>query len=319
MWTSKLLAIAAAAVGAAAAPAANELKFVYLMLENRAFSHYLGYLHPGQPGFAQGTEYNPVDPVNAPDGQRVNISDTAAFVDPDPFHTIPDTAQQMFGRDWGSVQGVVPTMDGFVANLHNHTTLDQAVTVMQSQPTSNVPVISALANEFTLLTHYFSSVPGPTFCNRLYALSATTHGIGTNSANMTITGWPQTSIVGAMARANVSYSLYFEEASTAWLTKDGRTASALSRSFGMERFFADAAAGELASFSWLDPSYFTIPGIVNASVRAAAMAMMQSRCASRPALLVCCGGINQASFSLTPHSPSLLPWHAGPAPVARRA
>lgn len=264
MRATSLLALAAAA---AAAPARDNLKFVYLMLENRAFSHYLGYLHPGQPGFAQGTEYNPIDPVNAPDGARVNISDTAAFVDPDPFHTIPDTAQQMFGRDWGSVQGVIPPMNGFVANLHNHTTLQDAVTVMQSQPTSNVPVISALANEFTLLTHYFSSVPGPTFCNRLYALSATTHGIGTNSVNMTITGWPQTSIVGALARANVSYSLYFEEASTAWLTKDGRTAATLSRSFGMDRFFTDAAAGQLSSFSWLDPSYFTIPGLVNASVR----------------------------------------------------
>ena len=41
-----------------------------------------------------------------------------------------------------------------------------------------------------------------------------------------------------------------------------RTAASLAKQVGMDQFYVDAAAGNLSSVSWLDPSYFDIPGLL---------------------------------------------------------
>jgi phospholipase C len=53
---------------------------------------------------------------------------------------------------------------------------------------SSLPVLSSLALEYALFDHWYASVPGPTFPNRLYAMSATSHGFGSNSILQTVLG-----------------------------------------------------------------------------------------------------------------------------------
>jgi phospholipase C len=156
-------------------------------------------------------------------------------------------------------------MDGFVANAINHTGIANAPLVMRSFAPEHVPIISTLATDFALVDNYFSSVPGPTYINRLYSTSATSWGFGTNDLNQTLHGWPQLSIFRALSNANVTWRAYLEEAATAWLYQDARHLDTLANCKQMNDFFTDVAAGTLPTFTWLDPSYFTIPGITNAT------------------------------------------------------
>jgi Phosphoesterase family len=83
--------------------------------------------------------------------------------------------------------------------------------------------------------------------------------------NQTIRGWSQRSIFKALSDANVDWRVYMEEASTAFLMQDMRTLSAIEKMKNINQFYTDAAAGNLPPFSFIDPAYFTIPSIVNAS------------------------------------------------------
>src|SRR6185437_13295841 len=48
--------------------------------------------------------------------------------------------------------------------------------VMRYFDIGELPALHALARNYTICDHWFSSVPGPTWCNRLFALSGTSLG-----------------------------------------------------------------------------------------------------------------------------------------------
>jgi phospholipase C len=137
---------------------------VVLMLENRSFDHMLGYLslqggRPDidglRPGFAneyQGRAY----PIH-------HLDTTAVPVDPDHSARAVDL-QVADGR-----------MDGFAASLMaTYAGLGvqdgDASPVMGYYDGADVPVYDHLAEEFSVCDRWFSSVPGATWPNRLYAL-----------------------------------------------------------------------------------------------------------------------------------------------------
>jgi hypothetical protein len=64
---------------------------VVLMLENRSFDHYVGYLkqtlNPNIDGLT-GNEYNNYDPQN-PNTPRVYVNNKSSLVTPNPGHQIP--------------------------------------------------------------------------------------------------------------------------------------------------------------------------------------------------------------------------------------
>lgn len=90
--------------------------------------------------------------------------------------------------------------------------------VMDMQDPSNVPVMSFLANEFAVLDQFFASVPGSTWPNRLFALTAT-------SAGVTETGYwyedvvgqlfQQPSIFDQLTEAGFSWKNYYND--TPWV------------------------------------------------------------------------------------------------------
>jgi phospholipase C len=67
---------------------------------------------------------------------------------------------------------------------------------------------------------------------------------------------PQRSIYDALEDAGVSYRSYYEQISTALLFKKARSSPVVEHIKSMKHFYADAKAGTLPSFSWIDPQYF---------------------------------------------------------------
>jgi phospholipase C len=125
-------------------------------------------------------------------------------------------------------------------------------------------VISALASSFATFDAYHASVPGPTFPNRLFALSGTSYGYGDNDDTMTVLGWPQRSIFGALSATPGladPWRVYFSDVPSALLLDDARNLSDLGRYRLVETWAADCAKGDVASFTWVEPGFIDIPGI----------------------------------------------------------
>jgi phospholipase C len=169
---------------------------VLLMMENRSFDHFLGWL-PGARGrrdrvyLATDGNFYPSYPL-APDFQGCGYSD--------PDHSWEGfLVEYNFGKMDGFLQRPTP-MDlnsgvtaaavntfpiGFYTNLNPDGT---------PKAVPDLPVLGALAQNYTALDHYFCSFAGETFPNRMYQHAARTdrdHNITTISMLPTI--WDQLS------------------------------------------------------------------------------------------------------------------------------
>ena len=241
---------------------------VVMMLENRSFDHMLGYLsltgrRPDIDGLSsefanefQGRTY----PVH-------HLGTTALDVDPD--HSADAVDQQLAGG----------TMGGFVASaaatLAGRGVEDgDPACVMGYYDGADVPVYDYLAEEFAVCDRWFSSVPGATLPNRLYALCGVAAGSRDDRPPHVPPLYHQPSFVrhldahrvtwrwysfdpGTLRLADAHYLLghhhrfgYFSKTGLPWkavldLTVNPKIAS----------FLQDAADGTLRSVSWIDPAF----------------------------------------------------------------
>ena len=119
---------------------------------------------------------------------NANASDETAF---DPCHTHSCTDEGIFGVPNPAVNiSGTPTMSGFVQNGLSH--YHSAETVISMWPPERVPIITTLAKEFAFFDRFFCSFPGPTYPNREFVHSGTSHGMIDNAVPKD--GFPQPTI-----------------------------------------------------------------------------------------------------------------------------
>lgn len=162
-----------------------------LMLENRSFDHVLGFAglqgvdaRTGEPTRAEGltgAEWN-----GLPSGERIAVSPGADFILPvDPGHDFDDVLEQLcgVGATYPGPGGAYPPIDlsGFASRLATHIgrtrSPGDAALAMRAYGPDQLPVLTALAREFAVCDHWFSSVPGPTWPNRLFMHAASSAGL----------------------------------------------------------------------------------------------------------------------------------------------
>lgn len=210
---------------------------VVLMMENRSFDHFLGWLS-GADGKQAGLSYRDHNGVShatyrlAPDFQGCRSHD--------PRH------------DWQSVQ-----------RQYNHGRCDGWLVTQPPGETFpigyytgvDLPISAALARGHTTLDRYFCSVMGPTGPNRLYAWSATTdagtfdfpgvlNGQGTRPSNLQVAIWDR------LADAGVRGGYYAGAEPNSYQYQSKRY-DALTHSHG--QFFQAAADGTLPNVTFIDP------------------------------------------------------------------
>ena len=221
---------------------------IVLMLENHTFDKMLGFLKKGE-GLT-GKEFNLVDPLN-PNSERVLVSDKAENVtSPDPMHTLRDTNIELFGPN-----GTVQTKDlnsGFLFDYIRRAggNLETGKKIMQSYKPESLPVLSALAKEFCLCDHWFSSVPGPTFPNRFYAHAATSDGQAFNNKNH---DYAMRTISNNLQDHNQTWGIYFHDIAVALMLTRIKDKKANFKRF--PDFLKDAKSGKLPNYSFLVPSF----------------------------------------------------------------
>jgi phospholipase C len=215
---------------------------VVLMMENRSFDHFVGALAL-DPGYANkatvtglsGTESNP-----APDGSRVGVFKMDNFTPEDPPHDW-DPAHAQFNEG---------ANDGFVIA---HAGSSQAE-VMGYHDRSQIPLYYWFADNFTLCDHWFASVMGPTWPNRMFVHATTSNGVTDNRPSFA----PTNTIWDELARRGISAKNY-TAAPVSWVI-GGFPLKAISLggatlSVPISAFFDAAQRGTLPAFSFIDPDF----------------------------------------------------------------
>jgi phospholipase C len=234
-------------------PGLDALKhIVVLMMENRSFDHMLGYLKQDWPAIdgLNGNETNPDT-----NGVLQSVQPTAAAqseLDPDPDHSWEGVNLQIFGNTLGRDDGS-QKMQGFIkCYFSKRQDLGHSRNIMNCFDPRNLQVLTFLAEQYATCDRWFSSLPGPTVPNRMFAHFGTSFGHVDNAMKIGDNG---KSIYSRLMNAGRSAKIYyFDEQSasigfTFMLQNQGRT-------MGTYRDFVnDSANGNLPDYSFLEPNY----------------------------------------------------------------
>jgi phospholipase C len=244
----------------------NLRHIVVLMMENRSFDHMLGGLslvmeggkrkYPGINGLT-GNESNPDT-----QGNPVKVQPNAKFqsqLDPDPDHHFPGVDLQIFG---GAPPGPgrIANMQGFVKDYFTQTNdVNRSHNIMYYFTPDQLPVLSTLATQFAVFNGWFSSIPGPTICNRAFAHYGTSFGqVGMDIFYILDTSIP--SIYDRMIQAQRTVKIYYydQQSSTMEIVNILKNQPQIFATYS--QFIADCHSGTLPDYSFIEPCYNDHPG-----------------------------------------------------------
>ena len=203
---------------------------IVIMQENRSFDHYF----QGLPGSGQtDADVAPLDVVNVDrKGNKLGLQLAKSPCTGGPPHSWNSVHQQM-------AEG---KMDGFAAN--------GGQTAMLHYDDAMLPYYYALANHFAIADRWFSSVPGPTFPNRMYMVAASSFGHIQNDPPPPRAS--EFSVFDQLEDAGLSWGIY----SSSTPSLEERLLPKLrerkdTHFMGIDDFEKAAASGKLPAFSWV--------------------------------------------------------------------
>ncbi len=228
---------------------------VVLMMENRSFDHYLGwlandetYVERGLRRFGSSFRINGDTSQNYadPDGKSYDtfyLPEADAEHYPNPYRGCehPDP-----GHGWD--QGRAQRDHGFLAEDSGNDAY-----ALGYYKASDFPVYERMVRRFTIFDRFHCSVLGPTYPNREYLHSAQSGGIKDNSLPVEEQGYQWETIWDRMIAAGVPCRYYFVDLPTTGLWGP-RLAPITSH---IERYFEDCAAGTLPEVTFIDPGFTT--------------------------------------------------------------
>ena len=210
--------------------------FVVLMMENRSFDHYLGWL-PGADGRQDGLAYTTNEGQTLATHRLAPDFQGCAFNDPD------------HSWDGGRTQVNGGAMDGFLRSGDN----DAFSVGYYAQ--EDLPFIPAAAQAFTAYDRFFCSLLASTYPNREYMHAAQSYGNKDNSLPSG-GGFPDTTIFAALAAKGIDARYFYDDlpVSAFW------GVPGLARSGRVQEYYERCAAGTLPALSFVDPSFLNEGG-----------------------------------------------------------
>jgi phospholipase C len=198
---------------------------VVVVMENRSFDHYLGWV-PGAVGRQRGLVYR--DGHGRPHHTH-HLLDTHGCGYKDPAHTYRAGHIQLNGG----------RCDGFRRDGNDDFALGYYLK-------DDLPFYGPLVSHATVMDHWFSSVLAPTQPNRNYTHAGRTDRMTNHGGLSTMpTIWDR------LAHAGVPAKYYFRDVPylANWGNRYARTAQRF------EQFLIDAKIGKLPAFSYIDPAF----------------------------------------------------------------
>jgi phospholipase C len=239
----------------------NLKHIVVLMMENRSFDHMLGGLKKKNPKI-NGLNGNESNPDN--DGNVVTVAPNATYrgqLAHDPDHHFPGADLQIYGGAPFS-PGRVANMQGFVKSYATQGTGTQGShAIMNYFSPEKIPVLTTLATEYAVFNGWFSSIPGPTICNRAFAHYGTSFGnVDMNMLLITAADRAKIpTIYERMKAGGHSAKLYYyDQPSSTMEIVNLIMDQSFFGTFG--DFVADCKSNNLPEYSFIEPNYSDHPG-----------------------------------------------------------
>ena len=206
--------------------------FVVLMMENRSFDHYLGWL-PGADGRQAGLKFTDKQGVEHETHRLTPDWQGCGFNDPD--HSWKGGRTQLNG---GRCDGFLRSGDNDAFSIGYYTEGD-------------LGFIQDAAKTFTTFDRFHCSLMGPTLPNREYMHAGQSYGMIENDLPIAGGGFPDTTIFAALDKAGVSNRYFFNDLPiTALWGVPG-----LARSGSVVEYYARCATGTLPHVSYVDPNF----------------------------------------------------------------
>jgi phospholipase C len=223
---------------------------IVLMLENNSFDRMLGGLFPPRPdplspgGGVKGAaaQYSNADQIT---GKTYAMAETTAREMPeDPGHDLSDVLPQISNHCSGFV-------NNFAAKYPNSVATERQE-IMSFYADGALPVLQDLAKKFTVCDRWFSSMPGPTWPNRLFLYSGTSWGFTDMNA---LHYWDQPTLFDLLSNNGVPWKLYYGDVSSTYILVNEPDPSACA---SLRYFYQDAKGPEanFPKFSLIEPGYF---------------------------------------------------------------
>ena len=203
---------------------------VVVTMENRSFDHFFGWF-PNADGKQAGLTF--VDTNGIAHSTYSLSGDNTGCPHPDPDHSYTG----------GRIEYDGAKMDGFLRAGSND------VFSIGYYGEQDIPFLASLARSYTTCDHYFVSILGPTFPNRLFLHSAQTDRLDDSISPTSLpTIWDR------LAAGGVSANYYFSN--IPFVALWGAKYLGISRSY--DDFKSAAQNGTLPAVSYLDPHFTTI-------------------------------------------------------------
>jgi phospholipase C len=232
-------------------PGLDALKhIVVLMMENRSFDHMLGSLKAVNPLIdgVDGTQWNPDT-----EGNQVHVQPLAEFqsqLDPDPDHHFAAVDLQIFGGDQSASR--TPNMQGFVKSyFQQRQDVAHSQKIMYYFSEDKLPVLTTLANNFAVFNRWFSSIPGPTICNRGFAHYGTSFG----QVGMNVFYPHGKSVYERLQDAGRTAKLYYYDQASSTMEVVNLLQHQPELFGTYDQFIADCKSGTLPDYSFVEPNY----------------------------------------------------------------
>ncbi len=212
---------------------------VVIMMENRSFDHYLGFL-PKADGHQQGLVYADGAGQAHPTHRLTPDWQGCGHLDPD------------HSWDGGRVQLNGGACDGWLKPGSNNDDF-----ALGYYAEGDLGFIQDAAKQSTAFDRFFCSIMASTFPNREYMHAAQSYGQTGNYIPAEEMGFPfETTIWAALQRAGISHQYFYSDipASALW----GQEALGISSPVSV--FYEQAAAGTLPHVSFVDPNFGAIVG-----------------------------------------------------------
>lgn len=239
-------------------PANSPIKHVVLlMMENHSFDQMLGCLQTEYPDL-DGVDVNSNSPRFNLDlsGNKVfQIPIDAQQIERDPKHENRFVLEQIVNGNSGFVTD-------FQKNVSGNTATDRQ-NVMGYYLLGRLPALHELATNFTVCDRWFSSLPGPTWPNRFFALS------GTSSGRVLMPEGPlqprlnelfvqdQVTLFDRLSEAGKSWKVYYYDFPSSLLLNRQRLPQNLKGYSRIAKFFEDTRNEQgFPAFSFIEPKYF---------------------------------------------------------------
>jgi phospholipase C len=226
---------------------------VVLMLENNSFDRMLGCMNAVFPTLEGVNTAHPFENPDYPDTTHLfaQLPNDLTAIANDPGHDLDDVLRQIGNND----------CQGFVADFAQHcpqASPDERYQIMGYFPLNDLPVLHALARNFLVCDHWYSSVPGPTWPNRFFVHSGTSLGhtdMPEGIFHPDIHLYNQPTVFQRLSEQHVSWRIYYGDVPQSLVMTEQLRFPQFYRPMG---WFANDThnAQTFPQYAFIEPSYF---------------------------------------------------------------